>query len=217
MDKILGSNLAGTVSTKVSTDFCLRQLTAGVNEMIQKSTGMASAAALLVCGMFLGTAAHAGPVSITYCSTPTGDAATGSPSGGDTEVNCGDFIGTGDDFGFKNDGGNPPDQIEFDGELLELIQEIDVEGLRWGQWEVAGAAVMAIKGATNYALYDVSALNGAGDWSVYFGVPVNPGGNIPDGSNLRFYGSVPVPAPGALALLGVGLLLVGAVRRRRTV
>ncbi len=89
--------------------------------------------------------------------------------------------------------------------------------------------VGALKGGTGYALYlfddqKVEATN-SGSWTITFD---NNGGNIPDLSHLSIYmraGEVPngggggggsAPEPGSIALLGLGLLGMAVVRRRKS-
>lgn len=195
-----------------STNLAISQLRVESKYMVRVLAAIIASSALV---MFAAPAANAG--AIKYCAEPD---TSYEPDTGDESVDCGVFLGTGDQYGVGS-GGNAPDPIVVDGvdffEIIDARLEFDEPNPFWGEWEVAGAELMAIKGATGYALYDVSGLDGAGWWSVYFGVPKNQGGKIPSGSNVRFYSSTPVSEPGILGLLGLGLIATVVARRRRTV
>lgn len=84
-----------------------------------------------------------------------------------------------------------------------------------GTWSLASPyqfGFYAVKGATEFALYYVLPPQSSGDWTTRH--LLNNGGQIPQISHLSGLTTV-VPEPGTAMLLGLGLLGLGAVARRR--
>lgn len=87
-----------------------------------------------------------------------------------------------------------------------------------GEWSLANPyqfGFYAVKGATEFALYYVQPPQSSGDWTTRH--LLNNGGQIPQISHLSGLTTTTtvVPEPSTAMLLGLGLLGLGAVARRR--
>ncbi len=84
-------------------------------------------------------------------------------------------------------------------------------------WLASDPIYYSLKAADHFALYYASGET-SGKWEIDF---TNPGGKIPDLSHISFWTAKtdhppnPVPEPGTLALVGLGLATIAGYRRKR--
>jgi hypothetical protein len=170
----------------------------------------------------VGAAASVQAATITACSQPVYDFGSGNVV---TTVNCGTYVGTygGNDADPLTVGGVEYDQIakKNDGENFWTgDQTFSVTGMPGtsGTWSaLVNVLYMVIKGGNEYSVYSLGSGGASSGFWATAPNQLNPQGVPQDISHISFYGEGgnEVPVPGTLGLLGLGLVGLGAVRRKQ--
>jgi len=102
---------------------------------------------------------------------------------------------------------------------LTVFTPSPADGALSGTWDVIDDSILisyfTVKASNFFALYQIDPAANFGDWTT--ANITNPGGQQPGLSHLSLWTApeTPIPEPASWALIGVGLIALGHLRRRK--